>query len=199
MKEFLARIMKTDSCWLWTGRIDAKGYGRLAQRLAHRVSWEIHNGQIPNGMCICHHCDNPPCVNPDHLFVGTRGDNNADARMKGRWAPDVEHIRDVGFRNRGRKFSAEVRLKMSISHTGKSGIPHTEETKRKLSLARLGRKFGPLSLEHKAKISAAWNKRRLDPPFIPGEATRKKMSASHKNHPRDNNGKFLPLEGPSCV
>jgi hypothetical protein len=57
--------------------------------LAHRVAWTLHHGQIPDGMSICHHCDNPPCVRPDHLFVGTHGDNCRDKISKGREA----HVR----------------------------------------------------------------------------------------------------------
>jgi HNH endonuclease len=76
-----------DECWPWTGSC-TKGYGtlRIGGRGAQapRLSWEIHCGPIPGGMWILHHCDNPPCVNPAHLFLGTVDDNNNDKIQKGR-------------------------------------------------------------------------------------------------------------------
>lgn len=74
-------------CWLWVGGVTTSGYGTCSmhgQKVAHRVSWVIHNGVIPNGMNVLHRCDTPACVNPAHLFLGTHQDNMADLRQKGR-------------------------------------------------------------------------------------------------------------------
>lgn len=78
-------------CWGWDGA-NSRGYGILSNPLGHphpplratRVSWEIHNGPIPDGMLVCHRCDNPPCSNPDHLFLGTHTENMRDMIRKGR-------------------------------------------------------------------------------------------------------------------
>lgn len=81
----------TEGCWLWLGAKNANGYGVLhvggrAGRafLAHRLTWEAHKGPIPDGQFALHHCDNPPCVNPAHLFLGSQADNCADMKAKGR-------------------------------------------------------------------------------------------------------------------
>ena len=80
-------------CIEWAGNISPRGYGRLRlpdsrkQKYAHRVAWEKHHGRvIPEGMVICHSCDNRKCVNPDHLWLGTHGDNQRDCTAKGRRA-----------------------------------------------------------------------------------------------------------------
>ncbi len=98
------------ACWDWTGQTDGKfGYGRIAvgmlrgqfaarpERMprigTHRVGWELANGPIPSGMCVCHKCDRPSCVRADHLFLGTMADNDADKATKGRdrapWKPST--------------------------------------------------------------------------------------------------------------
>lgn len=80
-----------EECWEWAAYIDPQGYGRVRcdgeTRLAHRVSYELHKGPIPDGMFACHHCDNRKCVNPKHLFVGRAIDNVRDMHRKGRQAP----------------------------------------------------------------------------------------------------------------
>jgi hypothetical protein len=84
-----------DACWPWTGNRRPDGYGRLGVRgsayYAHRLAYASTFGPIPDGMLVCHRCDNPSCCNPAHLFVGTDADNQRDAAAKGRKPAGSRH------------------------------------------------------------------------------------------------------------
>jgi len=97
MRRFLSKVSLqiTSGCWVWTGFRNAQGYGHFALDgykvgRAHRASWVLHRGSIPTGLCVLHRCDNPSCVNPDHLFLGTDADNAHDRDAKGRGKPWVK-------------------------------------------------------------------------------------------------------------
>lgn len=86
---FWPKVQKGDGCWEWQGSRLPHGYGHLTipgrgVPYAHRISWELTHGEIPDGLWVLHHCDNPPCVRPDHLFLGTAQDNVDDSIRKGR-------------------------------------------------------------------------------------------------------------------
>jgi hypothetical protein len=95
-KRYEKYVVKTDNdtCWGWAAAKTAAGYGVLMDKCRaegrknivymHRLSWTINFGEIPEGMCVCHRCDNPQCTNPDHLFLGTHAENMKDMLDKGR-------------------------------------------------------------------------------------------------------------------
>ena len=125
-------------CWEWIGATNKDGYGQLIlenrkHASAHRVSWEMANGtDIPEGMFICHACDNPPCVNPKHLFVGSHADNMEDMALKGRC--------NVGISNRNARLSEREVIAIRKAYAD-GGITQKE----------LGAKFG-LGAPHVCRI-----------------------------------------------
>lgn len=93
--EFWANVDRSGDCWLWLGATQSASggfrYGKFKSQLAHRYSWALTNGPIPTGLFVCHHCDVPLCVRPEHLFVGTQADNMRDMAAKGRSCVGERH------------------------------------------------------------------------------------------------------------
>lgn len=111
---FWAKTTKTDSCWLFPFDLNTQGYGRFwicvprppLRVFAHRLSWELANGPILDSLCVLHRCDNPPCINPGHLFLGTLSDNMRDRALKGKQNTSHLVLADV-FEIRRRRLSGE--------------------------------------------------------------------------------------------
>jgi hypothetical protein len=116
------KVEKTDSCWVWTGYRNKTGYGMIGKErtrgcsLTHRVSWELAHGPIPNGLFVCHKCDNPGCVRPDHLFLGSQKTNMADCSAKGRHPRNKTNYLPSGekhhFYKKGMKITREMAFKI---------------------------------------------------------------------------------------
>lgn len=105
MERFWYKVKKSEDCWEWQAARMSSGYGMMrlngVSTGAHRISWMLHYGDIPKGVCVCHKCDNRLCVRPDHLFLGTQADNIRDMMNKGRIArgKQLNHPNQKGDKN----------------------------------------------------------------------------------------------------
>jgi len=142
VKRFWDKVDKSGNCWLWTAGKDKDGYGLIKfngrQHRAHRVVLLLDGCDIPSGMLVCHTCDNPSCVNPDHLWIGTNDDNMADMHKKSR------HVSRPGEKHHNAKITEEdvqkirscktarttdLAKKFGISESHTSGIRHGNKWK----------------------------------------------------------------------
>jgi hypothetical protein len=123
---FWEKVDRSESCWMWRGSIASNGYGsfrgRTGTETAHTVSWRLHHGEIPNGLFVLHKCDVRPCVNPDHLFLGTAQDNSSDMVAKGRHPSLTRsgYLPRGQAHKRARLIDADVR---EIRRQFKAGVP----------------------------------------------------------------------------
>lgn len=171
-------------CWEWNGTRWSSGYGRcLRNRQAHRVAWEAVNGPIPDGLLVCHRCDNRPCIRPDHLFLGTQHNNLMDASAKHRLLfgdrnhmrrrPDlveafrliakrprtskqIEAARNAGRAFKGKRQSDAHRAKRSVAVSGeKNGSAKLSESQASEILRRVRAGEARTSLAHEYGVSTS--------------------------------------------
>ena len=163
---FWSHIKKGNGCWEWNDGNTNGDYGRARYngkcQLASRIAWQLTYGALPNNRIqVCHHCDNPPCCRPDHLFLGTNKDNCHDAMRKGRTTKgrkrDPRSVELTAASRRGTHLTIEHRANIARALKGRKTGPCTAERRAKLSAINKGKILSP---EHRAKISASLLARR---------------------------------------
>lgn len=153
IKRFWSKVLKAgpDDCWIWTASNRSKGYGafvwrdnsgKVIQGRAHVFSFEIHFGKPSK--CVLHSCDNPPCVNPHHLFQGTKADNNRDMLMKGRHVRGGTHCGKIGGKYERGEDHHNARLTEAT-------IRSIRRLKKRLSYSELSFRFG-VAVGHLSRI-----------------------------------------------
>lgn len=154
IKSFWEKVDKSGDCWLWTAARNKKGYGVAwdgdRTQKAHRVSFFLAHGYMPT-LCVLHKCDVPHCVNPDHLFLGTRADNNRDMTRKGRHASKDDYCRGRtgkyprGIKHPGAVLNPEIVRKIRID-------------KEILSYSQIARRYGiGMTTAYKAIKGITWS------------------------------------------
>ncbi len=114
-------IPEDDGCWEWVASLDGSGYGRFGYRgglvSAHRFSFDLFSGPIPSGMHVLHHCDNPACVNPDHLYLGGPRDNMIDRELRGRGVAklSIDDVKSIRLRSMRGETQASLSKEYGIS------------------------------------------------------------------------------------
>lgn len=146
-ERFTNKVNKTSSCWLWEAALDVWGYGMLnvegKTTKAHRLSYQIYKGYIPEGLLVCHSCDIPACVNPDHLWLGTSKDNAQDRDTKGR------HYRKHGTKNPNCKLTQQQVLEIKEDPRVYREIRDTYKVSMtQISRIKRGETWVPLELEN---------------------------------------------------
>jgi len=144
---FWCRVRKTEQCWEWIGFRDKCGYGVLNVGdckidRAHRVSWMLRFGLIPKGMHVLHRCDNPPCVRPAHLWLGTQNDNNEDRIAKGRTASKLTAKQVVDIR---REYSGQRGEQLILSRKYRTTQRNISSIVRGFTWRNFNAKVGPIS------------------------------------------------------
>lgn len=141
-------IILDTPCWIWTAYTFSKGYGQFWNgsriMLAHRYSWELHYGTLPKNLFICHKCDNPPCVNPEHLFLGTHQDNMDDMIAKNRdyhnkKLTDAQVLQIYNSIKPAKDVAEEYKVHVSTIHEIKRGVTYKKVTEHHFKKVGKGR------------------------------------------------------------
>lgn len=157
IERFWSHVDTSGDCWVWRGGYFPFGYGCFKingrRTVAHRAAWEVTNGSIPAGKLICHRCDNPPCVRPDHLFLGTYGDNVADCVAKDRRSKIVgdEHWSHI---NAHRIARGQAH---GLARLTDDAVRYIRSQGRTMTLKALAAKFSVAEVTiHRVKLGETW-------------------------------------------
>lgn len=149
-----------NECWWWRGASSVKQYGHIGVKCpggpvagtykivkAHRVSWELHFGPIPNGLLVCHKCDNKKCVNPAHLYLGTVADNNRDARERGLWRPGRPTRGEASARAKlTSKEVKSIKIKLKAGHKARGLARQFGVTESAIYMIKVGKNWAHINV-----------------------------------------------------